>query len=298
MITVLWVMTVAAIVAAAGALSGRNAVNAATNRVHLARAFWIASGCVARARAAIDTALAAAPSFEEAANRWRVLRRVVLPVPGVDPADCAVSLEAAGTRLDMNGATEEMLQNLFVAIGYRNEADALTAALADWRDSDDVTRPEGAERDWYATERRELPRNAPLADIRELSRVRGFANLGALESFLTAEPGHVSLATAPATVLLAVPGFTRETADQVIALQDAGTPVTDVTSLLGLVSRSSADSMLARFPDIVRVTTPDPDAWILTARSIVGVPPVAVTLSHRLLRAGKRAVVVSSRSEL
>ena len=205
---------------------------------------------------------------------------------GVDPAECTIAFEAAGTRLDVNAASEEMLQRLFAGLGYAADAD-LAAALADWRDSDDVAHPAGAERDWYAAARRELPRNGPLADIRELARVRGFENLPPFEAVLTAEPGRVSLATAPTSVLMAVPGFTPETADRIVALQDAATPVTDVTSLLGLVSRVSADSMLAHFPEIARVTTPDPDAWILTVRASVGIPQVSVTLSRRILRAGK-----------
>lgn len=297
MITVLWVMTVGAIVAMAGGLAGRNAVNAAANRVHLERALWMAQGCTARAQAAIDTALAAGKTFDAAADTWRVLHRAILPVPGVDSSDCTIALEAAGTRLDVNAATEEMLQRLFAGLGNAGAAD-LAAALEDWRDSDDVPHPAGAERDWYAAARRELPRNGPLADIRELVRVRGFENLPPFEAVLTAEPGRVSLATAPASVLIAVPGFTAETADRIVAMQDAATPVTDVASLLGLVSRASADSTLAHFPEIARVTTPDPDAWILTVRTSVGVPPVSVMLSRRILRAGKHAAVVSSRSEL
>ena len=297
MITVLWVMTVAAIVAMAGELAGRNAVNGSANRVHLERALWLARGCAARAQAAIDTALAAGKTFDAAADTWRVLQRAALPVPGVDPVECAITLEAAGTRLDANDATEEMLQRLFDGLGLSANAEALVAAVADWRDSDDVPRPAGAERDWYAAMRRELPRNGPLADIRELARVRGFESLSMLERVMTAEQGRVSLATAPASVLVAVPGISSETADEIVALQNAGTPVSDVASLLGLVSRASADSMLAHFPEIVRATTPDPDAWILTASASVGMPRVTVTLSRRLLRAGKHAVVTSSRSE-
>lgn len=296
MITVLWVMTVAAIVAMAGELAGRNALNGAANRVHLERALWLARGCAARGQAAVDTALAAGRTFEAAADTWRVLQRAVLPLAGVD-SECAIVLEAAGTRLDVNAATEEMLRRFFTGLGFSADADALAAAIVDWRDSDDVVRPAGAERDWYAAASRELPRNAPLADIRELALVRGFENLEPFASEMTAEQGRVSLATAPASVLLAVPGFTPETADRIVALQNAGTPVSDLASLLGLVSQASADSMLAHFPEIVRAATPDPDAWILTVRASVGTPPVAVTLSHRLLRAGKRSVVTSSRSE-
>jgi general secretion pathway protein K len=297
MITVLWVMTVAAIVAAAGALAGRNAVNAATNRAHLQRAFWAATGCIARVESAIDVVLGTAKSYEEAAELWRVLDRSALSIASVDASDCAVRLEAAGTRLDMNAASEEMLERLFVALGMNDSAASLASALADWRDSDDVPHPLGAERDWYAAQRRELPRNGTLADVRELARVRGFEALATFDSVLTAEPGRVSLATASATVLRAVPGITAESADEIVSLQRAGTPLSDVSAIVGRVSRSSADSILARYADIARVTTPDPDAWLLTVRATVGAPPVTVTLTHRLLRDAKRAVVSESRSD-
>lgn len=294
MITVLWVMAVAAIVAAVGTLAGRNAVNGAINRVHLERARWLATGCIARAHAAIDSALTMTTSYDEAAVVWRVLGRAVLPIEGT--MACSVDIEAAGTRLDVNAATPEMLENVFTALGAA-DARSLTDAIVDWRDSNDVAQPLGAERDWYAAAGRDVPRNGPLADLRELARVRGFENPGAFDAVLTTEPGRVSLATAPVNVLLAVPGFTRETADEIVALERAGTPVADVTSVLGRVSQSSADSLRARFADIARVTTADPDAWVLTVRATVGPPPVTVTLVRRFVRDGKRAVIMDSRSD-
>jgi type II secretory pathway component PulK len=165
-------------------------------------------------------------------------------------------------------------------------------ALSDWRDSDDVARPMGAEADWYVANLRERPRNAALADIRELTRVRGFEDISAFDSVLTTEPGRVSLATASVSVLMAVPGITRETAEKVVALRDAGTPIRDPALLAGMISRTSADSLMARFPDIVRSTTPDPDAWNLTVHARSGFPAVTVALCWRLIRLGKRSVVV------
>ncbi len=57
MITMLWVMTVAAVVTATGALAGRLAVHASRNRAELERAYWMAAGCASRARAVIDALL-------------------------------------------------------------------------------------------------------------------------------------------------------------------------------------------------------------------------------------------------
>lgn len=297
MITVLWVMTVAGVMATAAALAGRNTVHATRNRVQLERAFWAASGCAALAEAAIDDRLAEATSYEDAGVIWRRLDRAVLPVTLPDPDACSVLLEAAGTRLDVNAASDEIIANLLHAMGYGGNAESLVDALADWRDPDTVARPFGAERDWYIAAQRHPPRDAPLADIRELARVRGFESLAPFDTLLTVETGRISLATAPVTVLMSVPGFTRETAESIVAMRDAGTPVNDVISMLGGLSRTSADALLSRYADVVRLTTPDPDAWLLTVHAQVGQPRSIVTLTRRLVRSGRRAVVVQTRSE-
>ena len=296
MITILWVMSVAGIIAMAATLSGRDTVNATRNRVYRERAFWIASGCASRVQFAIDSRLAQATSFEDAADAWRLLPRAIA-VPPLAP-ECHIDLQAAGTRLDMNDASPEMIENLLRAMGFAELSVDLTDALLDWRDTDVVALPRGAERDWYAAANRELPRDGPLADIAELARVRGFENVALFDSVLSAESGRVSLATASATVLLSVPGFTRETADCLVALRDAGNPPADIMSVLPSLSRASVDAIVARYPEIVRVTTPNPDAWILTTRAIVGPPDNAVALSRRLVRSGKRGVVVRARSSL
>jgi type II secretory pathway component PulK len=297
MITVLWVITVAGVMATAAALAGRNTVHATRNRVQLERAFWAASGCAALAQAAIDDRLTEATSYEDAGAIWRRLDRAIHPVMLPDPDACGVLLEAAGTRLDVNAASDELVANLLHAMGYGGNAESLVDALADWRDSDTVARPFGAERDWYIAAQRHPPRDAPLADIRELARVRGFESLAPFDTLLTVESGRISLATAPVTVLMSVPGFTRETAESIVAMRDAAAPVNDVISMLGGLSRTSADALLSRYADVVRLTTPDPDAWLLTVHAQVGPSRGVVTLTRRLVRSGRRAVVVQTRSE-
>jgi hypothetical protein len=64
------------------------------------------------------------------------------------------------------------------------------------------------------------------------------------------------------------------------------------------VSPSSADAIMLRYSEIVRVTTPDPDAWILTVRGSSGFPASTVVLDWRLVRVGRRCVVVRTRSVL
>jgi len=235
-----------------------------------------------------------APTATDVAAAWRTLPRHLAAASSI--ADCGVQLEAAGTRLDVNGATQEMLANLFAALGLEIESPALVDALEDWIDPDDDPRANGAEREWYELAGRFAPRNDSLADLRELARVRGFEGPGRFDSVLTIEPGRVSLATASVPVLMAVPGITRETAEQIVALQQAGTPLSSLLEIAPVVSSRSASALEARYVDAARLTTPDPDAWLVRVRAARGVPSVAVQLEWRVIRTGRRCAVARTRS--
>lgn len=295
MLTTLWIMSVAAVVAMAAALVGRRAVLEGSARVELERGRWSALACERRAVAAIDAALAGG-SIDDGTRTWRTLPRFLFASPLI--AGCHIQLEAAGTRLDITAATEEILDDEFTALGLTDRAPALVDALEDWVDSDDVARPAGAERPWYEAARRLPPRNAPLADTRELSRVRGFEELGGLDSVLTTIPGRVSLATAPVPVLMAIPGITRETAEYIVSMRDAGTPINDLLSVVGAVSEASKAALADRYADVVRLTTPDPDAWLIRAFETRGAPPVTVALEWRVTRAGLHCIVAATKSRI
>jgi general secretion pathway protein K len=296
MLTTLWVMSIASVVAMAAALVGRHAVSEGSARVELERARWIALGCERRAQAAIDAQLRDARTFEEGALIWRTLSRRIVASSFVQ--GCDLYLEAAGTRLDVNGASREMIANLLTAIGHSDRAAEMADALDDWRDADDDALPLGAERDWYESAGRAWPRNGALADVAELLRVRGFENVGGLDSVLAIESGRVSLATAPVPVLMAIPGITRETAEQIVAMQDDGTPLNDLLSVTGMISQSSASALAERYPDAVRATTPDPDAWLIRVRVSRGQPAVSVRLEWRVIRTGSRCLVARTHSVL
>ena len=296
LLTVLWVMAGATVVAAAAALVGREAVRAGATRAELERARWTALGCERRAEAAIDDELRAAPSDDDAALAWQALGDRVAESALV--VGCNVTLEAAGTRLDVNGATTEMLARLFDALGFAGRAPEMADAVTDWIDADADPSPLGAEADWYRGEDRLPPRNGPIADPREIFRIRGFENAQGIDSVLGVDSARVSLATASVPVLMAVPGVTRETAERIVALRSAGMPVRDLTSVVGSISESSAAALADRFADAARLTTADPDAWLVRARTTRGIPPVSVTLTWRIIRVGRRCAVASTRSDL
>ena len=295
MITVLWVMSIGAVVAATGALAGRIAVDSSRNRTELDRAYWAATGCTSTVRARIDELLREASTDDGAAGLWKSLGARASSGADIDHA-CTVELRAAGTRLDVNRSSDEMVARLLAAVRVPDvQASAMVDALADWKDSDDVARPNGAERDWYAARRREPPRNGPLADLRELARVRGFERLADFDTLVGVEDAWVSLATAPASVLMALPGVTREAADTIVGRRMSGNPIGDLLAVAEVVSPSSADSLRARYADASHMSTPIPDAWFVVVRATSGFPPNTLVLETRLTRDGFRARLESMR---
>jgi general secretion pathway protein K len=298
LLAVLWILLGVASLGLAIQLAGRDAVAAARNRMNLTQAAWLAEGCLERARAVIGEALTAGESAISAGvDPWGALDQVVPRAPVLTAVGCDVELRAAGSAIDVNAADSEMLRRLFVALGIRApRADSLLDALLDWRDGDDEPRPFGAERSWYAAHARPLPRNGPFADVRELRRVRGFEELSAIDRVLDVEPGRIALNHAPLEVLAALPGFTEETIARMAEQRLRGVRTRNLLDLSGALSPMARDSFLARFADLARLTTAEPDAWILRSRMNYGTPPVRSTLEVRLVRAGSRAAIVRRRS--
>ena len=79
-------------------------------------------------------------------------------------------------KLDINLSNEQKLQNLFVFFGLdQAEAQSLAARVADWRDRDDLARPNGAEtRDYASARNGEKIGNRPFHAPRELLQVLNF----------------------------------------------------------------------------------------------------------------------------
>ena len=127
-------------------------------------------------------------------------------------------------------------------------ADSLVDAILDWRDADDEPRQNGAERAWYQGQQRFTPRNGPIADVRELARIRGLDHLSALDSVFGVEPGRIPVGRAPRAVLMALPGFTEELVDRIAELRERRALPPDLLTLAGGLSPSARDSLAARSP--------------------------------------------------
>ena len=294
LITVLWIMAAAAVVSMALQTTARASVSSAANRVDLERAMWRAMDCLERARAVANDALLEAARDQSTPRVWRSLDRIASGAPLMRVGDCEAQLIAAGSRLDVNAASDAQLR-VVLSETSADDPVGLVDRVLDWRDRDDDARPRGAESGYYLALRRPVPRNGPLEDVRELALLDAGVSIAVLDSLLTTESGRISLNHASARVLAAVPGFTHETVEGVIAWRDGGRLIDDVGSLASRLSPPSADSLMAHFPEIVAAATVDPDAWLVLARGWSGTPPLSVRIDARLVLDGSRAAVVRRR---
>jgi general secretion pathway protein K len=296
LMAVLWVLAGIAALALVARLAGRDAVRTALNRQDLLAGAWRAEDCVARVRAAASDALRATG---EAPGRdaWARLDSVAAASPLLAGSGCEVEVRAAGAGLDVNTADAETLRRFVSALGASGDAaDSLVDALEDWRDADDEPRPLGAEAAWYRAAGLRPPRNGPLADARELARVRGFGRFGGLDTLVALEGGRVPLNRAPRAVLAALPGMTPEAADLVVELRARGEPLGDPAALEPLLTEGARWTLLRGYAELAPQLSPAPEAWVVTARGRVGTPPVTAVLEVRLARAGGRAAVVRRRA--
>jgi general secretion pathway protein K len=295
LLAALWILVGVTALVLAVALAGREATNAARNRVALARARWHAADCLERARAALgETVSHAQPGLSSVAEGWGAGDHVVAASPLLAEG-CAVSVRAAGARVDVNTAGPEMLVRLFRAAGVSAfSADSLADAVVDWRDDDDLPRPLGAERTWYGSRGLFPPRNAPLADVRELARVRGWD--GALDTLVDVDSARIAINQAPPAVLASLPGFGPEAVSRVMEIRARGDRVGDLAAFAGLLSPGARQAFEQSYASLAPRVALEPDAWIVTSRATEGSPAVASVIEMKLVRAGSRVAVIARRT--
>lgn len=104
-----------------------------------------------------------------------------------DGADIEIRVVDESGKIDLNGADAGLLSALFRVVGVEQpQADAIAAAIIDWRDPDDLTQPQGgAEDPQYAAAG--LPygaKDAPFETVAEVLQVLGMTP----ELFARVEP--------------------------------------------------------------------------------------------------------------
>lgn len=272
LLTVLWMIALLGAIVGGSLSLARLGGQLTQNRIVLLRAGWAREACG-------DILLARFP------RRGSDLR--------LDSVDlgrgtwCRASLSDPSTRLNINLASTEQLERFFTS-------DSLTDALLDWRDADDVPRPFGAEAGWYRSQRRRPPRNGPLADVAELSYVRGFEPdaVGPWAAVLTVRGlGRVNLNTAPAALLATVPGLESDGVKLILARRRLRV-FTSADEVLSSLPPPARAELLDRYPDFLRATTLSSEQFLGTVEGrVAGARPVSTGTLTLVPVAGRLAVL-------
>jgi general secretion pathway protein K len=215
LVLVLWLTVLLTVIAGSFAYGMRTEALAARNTVSLAKARALADGAVNRTifelmrpRLTPDVW-----SADGSVHAW-----------DEEGARIAVSAVDESGKIDLNAASDPLLKALLQTAGGidSDTADRLVDVIGDWKDADDLRRPNGAEApDYQAAGLPYKPANAPFEAVAELQRVLGmtpelYAKLADSLTVHTRIAGF-NPAYASRTVLLALPGATPEIVDTYLA---------------------------------------------------------------------------------
>jgi general secretion pathway protein K len=224
LISVLWITGLIAVIAASFASSIRTEAKLAHNHEENAKAEALAD-------AGVHRAIFGLLDFDPETG-WRAGDTVYAFSLG--EGDVQVRIEDEDGKIDLNGASLQLLTGLFVALGLPEEEAQLKAdRIGDFRDEDGEPELLGAEDEAYFDAK--LPRGAadrPFATESELLRVLGMTRsfYEQVRPYVTVYSGAegVDPTRAPRTVLEALPGITPPAIE---ALLTAGRGV-DPSSLI------------------------------------------------------------------
>jgi general secretion pathway protein K len=215
LIAVLWITVLLTVIASGFAFSMRGGALAARNTMSAAQARAAADGAVERV------------AFELLRPRnspdvWLPDGRIRTWTDGEISITAAAVDEAA--RIDINLAADPLLKGLLENVGGLDPdaSGRVLDAILDWRDADDLRRPNGAEADDYrAAGLKYVPTNTRFEAIGELQRVMGVTPglMSRIAGSLTvySRQRGINPATAPRDSLLALPGMTPDLVDAYIA---------------------------------------------------------------------------------
>jgi len=208
LVLVLWIIALLTTIAGSFAYSMRTEALVARNTVAMARARAAADGAVYRAIFEASRPQITPDAWKRNGQvyQWQ-LAEITL----------RVSITDESGKIDLNTAAEPLMLNVLQKLGGLNaeEAAKLLDAIVDWRDADDLRRPNGAEEPEYrAAGRNYKPANAPFESIEDLQRVLGMtpALFARLAPFLTvySRQSGVNPLYAAEELLLALPGASAE----------------------------------------------------------------------------------------
>ena len=220
LISVLWITTLLAVIAASFTSSARTEGQLARNMVENAKAEALADGAVHRAVLGILDL--------EPERAWRTDGTAYR----IDYGEGAVVVRIfdEDAKVDLNGAPPELLAGLFRLLGLdEDQAATLADRIVDYRDEDDEPGPDGAEDpEYFAAGREDGALDRMLVVEAELMGVLGMSEplYQRLRPFVTVYSGAEGIDPSRASpeVLRAVPGMTPEFVAAIRAAGPDGDP--------------------------------------------------------------------------
>jgi len=225
---VLWLLVVLGAVAAGVAESSRGEAGVVTNLKARAAARSGAESGIAAAMSRIEHLVVAARTPQNAALVFREIDRHFSGMREVAVGDArfGVAVVDLSARIDLNHADEATLRTFVAQFTDESRATRIVAALEDWEDADDLTRPNGAEAAEYGRAGSPyVPRNGPLQRLDDFAHVLGVTDSLALAvaPYITVDGDkRVNINTAPEPVLASLPGIGPAGARTLIARRDGG----------------------------------------------------------------------------
>jgi general secretion pathway protein K len=240
LIAVLWVVLLLSVIAGSVAMLARTELGLSRNLVLSAKAEALAEGGIHLAINALLAPGAAARAFADG-RVWRV---------ELEAGSLDVSITDVTGRIDLNTAPPELVASLFRAAGAEPElAETLAERIADWRDADDMPRPNGGEQADYANYEPPLRvANGPFLAADEIMRVPGmtadlWARIANAVTVHSRRPG-VNPQYASSVALLALPGMDAVKVDAIIAARNEA-------------ASDPAGQLALRIAEIVKLVPPE-----------------------------------------
>jgi hypothetical protein len=240
LLAALWLIVALAVLGAVGIESARTGSLVTRNRVLLARAEWARAACaeILLARYAANPATRAVPPVDLGRRTW-----------------CRATVEDPAARLDLNAAPREAVAQVVCATRAGSCPDSLIDAVVSAR------------------------AGSPLLDPRQLLELPGWdsALVVRLAPFVTTRgTGVINVTSAPAAVLVTLPGFGQEAVFLAVSRQTAGAPLRSLDELAASLSPSGRRAVLAHYAELARVVTFAPPRLVVTVEGGVrGTPIVA-----------------------
>jgi len=221
------------------------------------------------------------------------------------------------SRIPINRVTDVQLKRVFGLLGADPaDGDVITDSILDWIDTDDLTRLNGAESDYYQSLSPPYrAKNAPLDRVEELLLIRGVtpelyhgtpatetdpARPGLEDVFTTISSGTINVNTASAIVLQAVVGLDDTQVQAVLARRDGADGIPGTEDDLPF---HSADEFFAAVGNLDPVTKQTAQAFVtvtssfFTVKSTGEVGGVKRTILATLYRNGTKIQTVMWREE-